>query len=134
MTITNFNDLLTAALAQSVPQRLLFLFTRAELPADATDQQRCDFEAGSSGCLTPLMSVDKAPADLLSFSNLAAEADQMSKDWDIVFVGALQNTRGNSISVSMVEEAMNHMTEAVNLGKTDGLIPFNRHGEAVDLR
>ena len=40
MTISNFNDLLTAARQQSQPQRLLLVFAKAELPADSTPEQR----------------------------------------------------------------------------------------------
>jgi len=133
MNITNFNELLAAALVQPIPQRLLFLFARAELPAEASAEQRDDFEAGNGGCLTPLMSVDKAPDAITSFSSFAAEADQMSADWEIVFVGALQSSHGHNIDTNMVDEALNRMTEAIQLGQTDGLIPFNRLGEAVIL-
>ena len=43
MNITSFDDLLRAAKAQPEPQRLLFVFTGAELPADASDTQREQF-------------------------------------------------------------------------------------------
>ena len=59
MTISSFDDLLLQARQQAEPQRLLFVFSGAELPDDATAQQRARFEAGAGGALTPLMCVDK---------------------------------------------------------------------------
>lgn len=134
MNITNFNELLAVARAQPIPQRLLFLFARAELPAEASAEQRRDFEAGQGGYLAPLMSVDKTPDALTSFISFAAEADQISADWEIVFVGALQSSNGHHIDAAMVDDALNRMTEAIHLDQTDGLIPFNRLGEAVVLK
>lgn len=134
MNITNFNELLAAARAQPIPQRLLFLFARAELPSEASAEQRFDFETRQGGHLTPLMSVDKTPDSLTSFSSFAAEADQISADWEIVFVGALQSSNGHHIDAAMVDDALNRMTEAIHLDQIDGLIPFNRLGEAVVLR
>ncbi len=46
MNITCFDDLLQAARAQPTPQRLLFVFAQAELPADSTPAQRERFEQG----------------------------------------------------------------------------------------
>jgi hypothetical protein len=66
MTISNFNDLLTAARQQSQPQRLLLVFAKAELPAGSTPEQRRRFLAGQGGALVPLMCVDKAPGELSS--------------------------------------------------------------------
>ena len=70
--ITNFDDLLQAARTQSQPQRLLFVFAGAELPADASAEQRAQFEAGEGGELAPLMCVDKAADELTGFDALAA--------------------------------------------------------------
>ena len=39
MDIAQFADLLSAAKAQSEPQRLLFVFVAAELPEDATEAE-----------------------------------------------------------------------------------------------
>ena len=46
MTISNFNDLLSAARQQTQSQRLLLVFAKAELPADSTPEQRSRFLAG----------------------------------------------------------------------------------------
>lgn len=46
MIITGFQSLLDAARQQPEPQRLLLVFTRAELPDDPTPEQRASFEQG----------------------------------------------------------------------------------------
>ena len=74
MTISNFDDLLRSAREQAQPQRLLFVFTAAGMPDDATPEQRTRFQAGQGGTLTPLMCVDKAPDELASFDALLEEA------------------------------------------------------------
>ena len=45
MNITRFDDLLRSAREQSEPQRLLFVFTSAGVPDDATPEPRAHFEA-----------------------------------------------------------------------------------------
>src|SRR5215207_1626424 len=71
---SQFELLLQAAASQPEPQRLLFVFAAAELPADASAAQRARFEAGQGGALTPLACVDKAVGDLSSFEALVAES------------------------------------------------------------
>ncbi len=49
MIIIGFQSLLDAARQQPEPQRLLLVFTRAELPEKATAEQRAKFEQGEGG-------------------------------------------------------------------------------------
>ena len=72
MTIDNFNELLLAARAQALPQRLLFVFTEVSLPDDSTAQQQASFDAGQGGGLEPKMCVDKHPDELDSFGDPAS--------------------------------------------------------------
>ena len=74
MSISSFDDLLRAARQQPEPQRMLFVFTGAELPDDSTPEQRRDFAAGAGGALVPLMCVDKTPDELTTFAALAEES------------------------------------------------------------
>jgi peroxiredoxin len=53
VSITNFADLISEARLQPDAQRLLFVFTRAELPDNPTAEQRRHFEQGVGGVLTP---------------------------------------------------------------------------------
>lgn len=133
MDISHFNDLLSAARGQSEPQRLLLVFAGATLPAGATVEQRTRFEAGESGELAPLMCVDKDPNALADFAALVAEASTLGPDWALVFAAALSGQGGHPPAESQVDAALQRMVEAVKSGKLSGLIPFDRHGEAVQL-
>jgi CTP:molybdopterin cytidylyltransferase MocA len=125
MHIASFADLLQAASQQPMPQRLLFVFTRAELPADASPAQRSRFEAGEGGELAPLMCVDKTPAELPSFAALQAEARQAGPAWDIVFVAAMADQPAAAAG------ALQRMVEAVKQGRIEGFLAFDAAGEPV---
>lgn len=131
MDISSFDDLLQAARAQSEPQRLLFVFAGAELPDDATPAERARFAEGQGGALTPLMCVDKAPAELATFDSLVEEARQFGEQWAIVFVAALSGQLGTPPSADAAERALNRMVESVKAGRFGAFIPFDRHGHGV---
>ena len=124
--ITSFDDLLRAARQQPEPQRLLFVFTTAELPEDCTPGQRARFEAGQGGVLTPLMSVDKAPEEIADFQALVEESRSFGKEWSVVFVAALAGS-GDA------EQAFERMIASIKAGSPGALIPFDRQGQALSL-
>ena len=132
MEITSFDDLLRAAHAQPEPQRLLFVFAAAELPDDATPEQRAEFEAGHGGALVPRMCVDKAPHELDSFDALVREAGQFDNgDWKMVFAAALPGTHHHAPTSADAEAPLQAMVEAIRAGQIGNFIPFNRQGEPV---
>ena len=134
MQIASFDDLLRAAHAQPEPQRLLFVFAAAELPDDATPQQRADFEAGHGGALVPRMCVDKAPHELDSFAALVREAEQFDTgDWNMVFAAALPGTQHHAPTSADAEAPLQAMVESIRAGTLGNFIPFNRQGEPVQL-
>ena len=133
MDISHFNDLLAAARHQPDAQRLLLVFTAASLPADATSEQRASFEAGESGELSPLMCVDKDPAELADFAALADEAATIGQPWALVFATALSGTGGQPPASSQIDSALQRMVESVKAGRLVGMIPFDRQGRAVQL-
>lgn len=124
--LSSFDDLLRAARRQPEPQRLLFVFTRAELPEDCTPEQRASFEAGLGGTLTPLMSVDKAPEEIRDFQALVEESRQFGQEWSVVFVAALS---GNGDA----EPALERMIASIKAGSPGALIPFDRQGQVLSL-
>lgn len=133
MEISNFDDLLRVARVQPQPQRLLFVFAGATLPADASAAQRARFEAGAGGELAPLMCVDKSPAELSGFAALADEARQFGQDWAIVFAAALPGQGRRAPSEAEIDAALERMVEAVRRGAIGGFVPFDRDGMPVQL-
>ena len=133
MDITHFNDLLAAARQHAQAQRLLFVFAGATLPAHATAEQRAAFEAGESGELAPLMCVDKNPTDITDFAALVAESTTAGPPWALVFAAALSGQGRQPPTESQVQAALQRMVEAVKSGQLDGLVPFDRQGQAVQL-
>jgi len=125
--ISSFDDLLRAARRQPEPQRLLFVFTAAELPEDSTPAERARFEAGLGGALTPLMSVDKAPEEIRDFQALVEESRQFGKEWSVVFVAALAGSGDPA-------QALERMIASIKAGSPGALIPFDRQGQALSLR
>ena len=129
----HFSQLVAMAAAQPEPQRLLFLFAGAELPQDASAEQRARFEAGEGGALAPLMCVDKAPAELGSFESLVAESREAGPPWQVVFVAALGGQGGQPPSAQRVELALNKMVDAVHGGHVHGFAAYDRRGRMLSF-
>ena len=133
MNIENFADLLQAARAQPLQQRLLFVFANAVLPDDASVEQRAAFMAGHGGALEPFMCVDKAPEELASFDSLALEATQFGKEWRFIFAGALSGTAHTAPDHQQVDASLNSMVEAIKRGELARYLAFDRQGLPVAL-
>lgn len=89
--ISTFSELLTAAQEQDQPQRLLFLFAKAEGEAGKKKGEQ-------EGSLSPVMCVDKLPEEIESFAALSEEADSISDEWDFMFVAGLAGQDGEAPS------------------------------------
>ena len=131
MSISSFDDLLRAARGQAEPQRLLFVFANAVLPDDSTPEQRARFEAGQGGALTPLMSVDKTPEELVTFAALVEESRQFGHDWAVVFVASLSGRDGRAPTSEEADRSLQRMIESVKTGSFGSFIPFDRHGRPL---
>lgn len=131
MDISSFDDLLMVARAQPEPQRLLFVFAGAELPDDATPEQRAGFERGEGGALVPVMCVDKAMDELTSFGALVEESREMGQSWQIVFAAALSGTGGRALTGDDAKESLKRMEDAIRRGAFDNYIPFDHQGQPV---
>lgn len=132
--ISQFNELLQAAAAQPSPQRLLFVFAGAELPADATPLQRASFEAGEGGALEPLACVDKRLDELSQFEALVAESREACPPWQVAFVAALGGEEDGEPTDAQVDEALNRMVENVRIGRLQGFLALDIEGNAVTFQ
>ncbi|WP_395699588.1 ribonucleotide reductase subunit alpha [Aquabacterium sp.] len=133
MPATAFEQLVAAAAAQPEPQALLFVFTGAELPADATPAQRARYEAGAGGALTPLMCCDKTVDELGSFDALVEESRRMGPPWSVVFVAGLSGSQGLAPSPQAVEAALQTMIERVKRGAVEGLLAFSQDARLLSF-
>ncbi len=130
---SHFDRLLQAAAAQSEPQRLLFVFAVAGLPEDATASQRQRHSTGAGGTLTPLMCVDKAPAELSGFDALIAESRKAGPPWQVVFAAGLAGRDGQPPGRAQVEQAQQAMLERVRGGMIDGLLALDPSGAPLSF-
>lgn len=130
----HFQQLLATASAQLERQRLLFVFAVAELPDDATPDQKERFRRGEGGSLAPLMCVDKAPSDLADFSSLVAEARQAGPPWQVVFAASLSGRGGKQPAKASIDQALQTMVEAVRGGQIDRFAAYGTKGEFLEIR
>jgi hypothetical protein len=131
MTLTTFRDLLDAAHGQPEPQRLLFVFARADLPESHTPAQRERYERRQGGTLSPCLCVDKAPSELDSFDALAEESSATGQAWDIVFVASLSGRAGIAPAADEAAQPLRLMVNAINGGRVHAFAAFDRNGNAL---
>ena len=131
--IASYSDLMQAVREQPEPQRLLFVFCRAELPDEASAEEKAAFERGEGGALTPVICVDKAPVDVSDFSALVDESAQTGQPWDVVFVAAMAGRGGMEPSPDEAQQPLTMMVESVRMGHIGGYLPLDRDGHAVAL-
>lgn len=130
---SHFQQLLQAAEVQAEPQRLLFVFARADLPDRPTPEQRDRFLAGQGGTLTPLMCVDKAPGDLADFQALLAESRRAGPPWQVVFAAGLSGAGGKPPTETQVGPALEKMVNAVWAGSVGQFAAFDAAGDPVRI-
>ena len=133
MNISTYADLLEAARQQPEPQRLLFVFTRPELPEGATEAQKQAFQAGKGGVLTAQMCTDKALDELGNFSDLVEESRQTGEDWKIVFVACLAGRGGVMPSSEEAQEPLKKMVETINNGAVSRYLAYDRDGNQIQF-
>ncbi|MBD3657592.1 MULTISPECIES: ribonucleotide reductase subunit alpha [Marinobacter] len=131
--ISSYADLMKAVAEQSEPQRLLFVFCRAELPDDASDEEKAGFERGEGGALTPVVCVDKAPDEVTDFDALVAESRETGQHWDVVFVAAMSGRGGMKPSSDEAQQPLTMMVESIRLGHLGNYLPLDSRGQALAL-
>lgn len=85
--LSAFQDLITKANLEKQPQRLLFLFAKA-------NSMMGEAKSYHSGTIDPVMCVDKLPSELTSFSDFIEEADGITKEWDFILVSTFPGING----------------------------------------
>ena len=118
---------------QDEPQRLLFVFAKAELPNGYTDTQKNNFDQGQGGALAPVLCVDKLPDEVADFSALVAESKTTGVDWDIAFVSALGGRGGFAPNSDEATQPLKMMMEKIQGGMIADFLTFNKTGELVAL-
>lgn len=132
MTAT-FDGLIAAMREETEPQRLLMVFTVAELPEDASAEERARFEAGQGGALVPYVCADKTLDEFSGFAALLEESATFDTQWAIVFVAALAGRDGRVPASADADAPLESMISAIRSGRLEKLIAFDRTGEAVDV-
>lgn len=109
--IESFNDLLNQANDQQDAQRLLFLFAQSEAnkKTKKRDEQR--------GTLSAVMCVDKLPKEIPSFKELVKEADNISTDWNMVFIAGLNGEQQTPPTSDDAEPYLNQMANDLASGQ-----------------
>lgn len=129
----SYQDLITFANQEIEPQRLLFVFAKAELPEGATAQQIAEFERGEGGVLIPSICVDKLPEEASEFQHLIDESKVTGFDWDIVFVAAMSGRGGIAPSSDECLQPLKMMMQQIQMGMVSGFLAINRDGTIVQL-
>lgn len=133
MMMTDFQQLLQAATGQPEPQRLLFVFARAGLPDAPTEDQRLRHERSEGGTLSPVLCVDKLPAEVAGFQALAEESSATGIAWDLVFVAAMDGRAGFAPSSDEAARPLRLMVNAIHDGQIGRFAAFDRQGEPVQF-
>ena len=120
MPITDYASLLRSARNQEQPQRLLFTFTQAQVQP-----------GGQGRSLTPVMCADKLPDELGRFEALEEESKQMQTHWDVVFVAGLAGREGQPPAPEDCEAPLRAMVAAIEQGRVDSLLAFDRSGDLL---
>ncbi len=133
MSLATFQDLLDAADQQPEPQRLLFVFAKVEPPENASAEQLARFERREGGTLSPVLCVDKTPAEVPSFQSLADESTKTGHSWDMVFVGGLSGRAGIAPSTDEAAQPLRFMVNAINDGQVAQFAAFDRQGNTLQF-
>ena len=122
MNIATFEELLIAAAVQPQPQRLLMTFAVAEPEENAAEGRTT---------LVPVMCVDKQVGELDTFDNLVEEAGRMGKPWDVVLMTTLSGQGGVLPDHRQTDAALDKMLTAIQNGRMERLLAFDRGGELL---
>lgn len=125
--ITNFQELLNEANKLEQPQRLLFLFAKADAKKKKTKHK--------TGTITPIMCVDKLPGELSDFASFAKEADNISNEWDMMMIAGLNGQNGTAPTTDEAEPYLNQMANNVSDGQDlSNYVIFDREENPIVMQ
>lgn len=131
--LSTYNDFIQAAKQQSEPQRLLFVFTKKEIPAEATPEQIERFKAGEGGNLEPVLCVDKLPEEVENLADFIEESEQTGLTWDIAFAASMSGLMGHAPTSEQAEQPLTMMVESIKGGTVANFIAFDRNGDLLQV-
>jgi len=131
--IDSYASFIAMANAQPEPQRLLWVFARAELPTGHTETQKQHFMAGQGGALEPVLCVDKLPAEVAQFDTLVQESSRTGVAWDIAFVASMSGRAGIAPNSDEAIQPMRLMLNKIQSGIIAEFLTFDKHGELISL-
>lgn len=125
-----FSELLEMAEQQDQPQRMLFLFAKAETASNKVATEKDP----KGGTIEPRMCVDKLTTELTDFSALVQEADSVEKDWNFLFVAGLSGSNGVAPSTDAAEPYLNKMTNDLSSGQNIAqYVVLDRDGQPIEM-
>ena len=133
MNISSFADLLAASAEQPQPQRLLFMFAKAELPQGQATAQKQQFDNQQGGELSAVMCVDKLLEELSDFPGLVAESKHTGKSWDVVFITSMSGQGGLAPTSDAASRPLDMMVESLRNGNIGNYLAFNQAGELLQF-
>ncbi|MBL4942106.1 MAG: ribonucleotide reductase subunit alpha [Colwellia sp.] len=123
-----FKELLELTHQQEQPQRLIFLFAKAESKNPKKSKKH------QQGTISPVMCVDKLPEELTTFTALKKEADSIEKDWTFVFIASLSGENGMTPSQDDAEPFLNKMANDVQTGNNvSRYVIYDREENPIEL-
>ncbi len=133
LVLTSYQDFINAAQSQPEPQRLLWVFAKAELPNGYTDSQLALFQQGHGGALDTVLCVDKLPEEVIDFNTIVEESAATGAQWDIAFVGSMAGRAGIAPNSDEAEQPLRMMLRQIQAGIIADFLTFDRQGQLVKL-
>jgi hypothetical protein len=131
--IDSYASFIALANTQQEPQRLLWVFARAELPNGYTEAQKQHFLQGQGGALEPVLCVDKLPSEVTDFASLVHESAETGVEWDIAFVASMSGRAGIAPNSDEAIQPMRLMLNKIQSGIIAEFLTFDKKGELVSL-
>ncbi|HEU0196889.1 MAG TPA: hypothetical protein VFQ88_06695 [Nevskiaceae bacterium] len=133
-TLASFDELLAAARTQEEPQRLLFVFARKFVDDHVSETERQQYRDQRGGLIQPCLCVDKTVDEVTNFGSLREESERVGTYWwDIVFVSSMSGRGGIAPNSDEAVQPLQFMVNAINQGRTERMVAFDRHGQYLQF-